>query len=181
MKLTTAAVFLIAYSLSAAAQEVPSTARATSAVAPPPAPAKVERHTVEVTDRAGRPTISWTVEHRPGAGAYRDQVAESMAWKQSLAAHDASKTVTTRIPGVEDSTITVLPGQEAFGRLFDVADPAFGDPLMSYGQFFDPLGGALDVWRSSVGQTAPLFDDAELKRLFEPWSAEHGFGSGRSK
>ena len=56
------------------------------------------------------------------------------------AAHDASKTVTTRIPGVEDSTITVLPGQEAFGRLFDVADPAFGDPLMSYGQFFDPLG-----------------------------------------
>ena len=180
MKLTTAAIlFSIAYSLCAAAQEVPSSARNTSAVAP--APAKVERHTVKVTGRAGRPTISWTVEHRPGARAYRDQVAQSMAWKQSLAAHDASKTVTTLIPGAEDSTRTVLPGEEAFGRLFDVADPLFDDPLMSYGEFFDPRDGALDVWRSSAGETAPLFSDAELKRLFEPWSAEHGFGSGRSK
>ena len=173
----TTALVLALGALHANAQQVASTAQATGAVAPP-APPVVDTHTFTVRDTDGRPKVSWTVKQRPSAAEYRGQVAESMARRQTRPDHDASKTVTTRIPGEEPATRTVTPAEEAYGRLFDPVYRPFTDPLMSYDGMLDPNDPALAPWRTG-GERPPLLEDHELKRLFESWSPEHGFGEGR--
>ena len=188
MKRVTTVLVFACCAVHAVAQDVPSTAQASGgaglhgpvrpffgADGPPKVPAppvrelpnEVDRQVVEVRS-GGRLVARWTTEHRPSAEEWQRQVAESMANRQSLMDHEATKTVVTEEAGRDINVWAGSPSEEAFGRL--------NDPLGLPGAFEE--GILVEDHNSPVG--FPPMDDDGLRRLLEPWSHQHGFGPGRA-